>query len=60
MAKQNKPSKNTKAKPADVGEESNEDTKPKSKFVEDDDDDFDLPLDDLGYDDADFDDDDDY
>ncbi|MEO5909410.1 MAG: hypothetical protein ABIP95_00915 [Pelobium sp.] len=59
MAKQNKPDKKTTAKPTDVEDESSEDAKPKSKFVEEDDD-FDLPLDDLGYEDADYDDDDDY
>ena len=47
MAKQTKPTKSTKPVDTDEDDASFEDLKPKSKFPEDEDEDFDLPMDDL-------------
>ncbi|WP_017258146.1 hypothetical protein [Pedobacter arcticus] len=58
MAKQTKPTKSTKPVDTDEDDASFDDPKLKSKFSEEDEDDFDLPMDDL--DELSYDDDDDF
>lgn len=65
MGKQNKPVKKSSTKPSGAGIKNSKPTdspKPKSKFLDDDEDDFDdLPIDDIdGFDEIGFDDDDDF
>jgi hypothetical protein len=62
MGKQNNPSKKSNAKPTtdDITDEELDSPKPKSKFMDDDDDEFDMPIDDIDEFDVDYDEDDDF